>query len=138
MPGQPEGVYDLDPLARTIDVQASSYKVGRVKIELELAKAQPGMKWKELEGTDEEANDPKVSTISSKLLLALKSETCWVMSDAFDVDTFPQHQTVCPVHMVTHLHRGRRSIGMLWQLRPSKRKKRAPSQMIRMRVVIEP
>lgn len=66
IPGQPDGVYDLDPLARTIDVQASTYKVGRVKIELELAKAQPGFKWKELEGTNEEANDSQTTLVSSE------------------------------------------------------------------------
>lgn len=65
VPDKPDGVYDLDPLARSINVEASSYKVGKVKVELVLAKASPG-KWTELDGTDEEANDTKPAPVQSE------------------------------------------------------------------------
>jgi suppressor of G2 allele of SKP1 len=57
IPDKPEGVYDLDPLARSIDAEKSIFKIGKLKVELILAKAQPGLKWKELDGIDEEGTN---------------------------------------------------------------------------------
>ncbi|KAK9895546.1 SGS-domain-containing protein [Cystobasidium minutum MCA 4210] len=65
VPDKPDGVYDLDPLARSINVEASSYKVGKVKIELVLAKAQPGIAWKQLDGVDEEGSNTAPTSIST-------------------------------------------------------------------------
>lgn len=71
VPDKPDGVYDLDPLARSINVEASSYKVGKVKIELVLAKAQPGIAWKQLDGVDEEGSNTAPTSISSTFLFRL-------------------------------------------------------------------
>lgn len=65
VPGKPDGVYDLDPLARSINVEASTYKVGKARLELVLAKAQPGIAWKQLDGVDEEASGTAPASISS-------------------------------------------------------------------------
>lgn len=97
-------MYDLDPLARTINVEASTYKVGRVKIELVLAKAQPGIKWKELDGTDEEANDTTVASTQCEDTSASRS--------LHVADKQLQRLQLHPPHMATlHLPR-KRSTGM--------------------------
>jgi hypothetical protein len=46
-------VFDIDPLAHDIDVEASSHRVLQPKIELKLVKKQGGIKWTKLEGEDE-------------------------------------------------------------------------------------
>lgn len=77
IPGKPDGVYDIDPLARSIDVKKSSYRVGKVKIDLTLAKAEPGIAWKELDGMDEEASGSKPAVMKCESIV-LKEEGVYI------------------------------------------------------------
>ncbi|TKA55940.1 hypothetical protein B0A53_01639 [Rhodotorula sp. CCFEE 5036] len=53
LPTGSDVVFDVDPLAHDIDVEASSHRVLQPKIELKLVKKQGGIKWTKLEGEDE-------------------------------------------------------------------------------------
>lgn len=70
-----EVAFDLDPLAREIDAQKSSYAVKSMKIELKLAKAVQGVRWGRLEG-DEEQDAGSSSTMSAPTLSLLHSCVC--------------------------------------------------------------
>jgi len=82
VPDKPEGVYDLDPLARTIEAEKSTFKVGKLKVELILAKAQPGLKWKELDGIDEEGADSATIAGAGSPSTLFPKSTCQLHADA--------------------------------------------------------
>ena len=53
LPTGAEAVFDLDPLARSVDPATSFAKALSSKIEITLKKAQAGIKWNSLEGDEE-------------------------------------------------------------------------------------
>lgn len=53
LPTGAEAVFDLDPLARSVDPKTFVCKTMSTKIEIKLPKAQPGIKWNALEGDEE-------------------------------------------------------------------------------------
>lgn len=60
--------FDLDPLFAPIKPADSSFSVLSTKIELKLAKAEPGLKWKALEGVFQPAATADTATNSSKAI----------------------------------------------------------------------
>jgi len=56
-----EVAFDLDPLARSIDVEKSSHEVKSMKIEFKLVKQAAGVRWNKLEG-DEEGSGASTAT----------------------------------------------------------------------------
>ncbi|KWU44825.1 SGS-domain-containing protein, partial [Rhodotorula sp. JG-1b] len=62
LPTGSDVVFDVDPLAHDIDVEASSHRVLQPKIELKLVKKQGGIKWTKLEGEDESLPTPQADT----------------------------------------------------------------------------
>lgn len=52
LPTGTDVVFDLDPLAHPVDVQASSYRVLTPKIEVKLVKKDKGLKWGKIEGEE--------------------------------------------------------------------------------------
>ena len=61
LPNDSEIAFDIDPLARSIDVSRSTHRVLSMKLEFKLAKKQAGARWTALEG-DEEPADANTST----------------------------------------------------------------------------
>jgi suppressor of G2 allele of SKP1 len=61
LPNGSEIAFDIDPLARSIDVSRSTHRVLSMKLEFKLAKKQAGSRWTALEG-DEEPADATPST----------------------------------------------------------------------------
>lgn len=61
-------MFDVDPLAHDIDVEASSHRVLQPKIELKLVKKQGGIKWTKLEGEDESLVKMGASNLLESLL----------------------------------------------------------------------
>jgi len=57
-----EIVVDFDPFTREIDPSKSSHKALSSKIEIKLAKKQPGIKWEKLEGDDSAGVSMSTST----------------------------------------------------------------------------
>ncbi|GAA6014045.1 hypothetical protein JCM11491_003499 [Sporobolomyces phaffii] len=53
LPTGSDVVFDLDPLAHSIDPKQSSFRVLQPKIELKLAKVDAGVKWNKIEGEDQ-------------------------------------------------------------------------------------
>lgn len=53
LPTGAEAVFDLDPLARSVDPKTYVCKTMSTKVEIKLPKAQPGIKWNSLEGDEE-------------------------------------------------------------------------------------
>lgn len=68
LPTGSDVVFDVDPLAHDIDVEASSHRVLQPKIELKLVKKQGGIKWTKLEGEDESLVKMGASNLLESLL----------------------------------------------------------------------
>ena len=60
-----EIVFDLDPLARSVNVEASSHRIMSTKIEFKLVKQANGVRWGSIEG-DEEASGSSQPTNPSR------------------------------------------------------------------------
>jgi len=70
-----EVVFDLDPLARSIDPERSTYEVKSMKIEFKLVKQAAGVRWKAIEG-DEEASSSTNTMMSAFLSYHKASARC--------------------------------------------------------------
>ena len=69
-------MFDLDPLAHSIDVSKSSHRLAAPKIELKLAKKVQGIKWGKIEGEEEAATLPGMGeyTLSFSVTLEVPQE----------------------------------------------------------------
>ncbi|KAL7006854.1 Cochaperone protein [Cystobasidiomycetes sp. EMM_F5] len=57
-----EIVWDLDPLARSVDVEQSTWRVLTTKIELKLIKTVANVRWNDLEGDEESSSSTSHAT----------------------------------------------------------------------------
>ena len=62
LPTGAEIVFDIDPLAHSVDVKKSSHRLMSSKIEFKLVKQSHGVRWGKIEG-DEEGSKTSVATV---------------------------------------------------------------------------
>ena len=70
LPTGAEAVFDLDPLARSVDPKTYVCKTMSTKVEIKLPKAQPGVKWNSLEGDEE-------STTATSMRMSVLYHLCF-------------------------------------------------------------